>query len=95
MTLTILALVTAEDGKEAETRALLEGLVPPTIVEEGCIGYSMHCDNDTPGFFMFYETWASRDLWLKHLDAPHIVAHREDSKGVIANVILHEMTRTA
>lgn len=95
MTLTILALVTAEPGKEAETRAILENLIPPTKAEEGCIDYSMHIDNEKPGFFMFYENWATRELWLKHMDAPHIVAHREESKGIIASVILHEMTRTA
>ena len=92
MTLTILALVTAEPGKEAEVHEMLKNLIPPTTAEEGCIDYKMHVDNEKPGFFMFYENWATRELWLRHMESPHIIAHQADSKGLIASVVLHEMT---
>lgn len=53
MSLTILARISAADGKDALLRAELEKLVAPTRAEEGCLRYDLHTDNETPGFFVF------------------------------------------
>lgn len=93
MALIILAQVTAVPGKEDALRDALIGLLAPTRAEAGCLCYDMHADNTDPGFFMFYEIWESRELWLDHMASPHIKAHGIASDGMVAKVVLNEMTK--
>lgn len=95
MPLIILAVITANPGHEDALRASLNTLVEPTRAEEGCVQYDLHEDNDTPGVFMFYEIWETRDLWQAHMNTPHIAAHKARTEGAVANVLLHEMTQIA
>ena len=95
MTLTILAQITAAPGKEDLVRAELETLVPITRAEAGCRQYDLHVDNENPGFFVFYETWESRELWQAHMNAPHLDAFRQATEGAIARFVLSEMTQIA
>lgn len=95
MTLTILAQITAEAGKEALVRRELEKLVDITRAEAGCIQYDLHVDNETPDFFVFYENWESRKLWQIHMQAPHLAAYSAATHGAVASFVLHEMTKIA
>jgi quinol monooxygenase YgiN len=47
-----------------------EKLIPITRAEEGCIQYDLHQDNEEPAHFLFYENWASRELWQIHMNSP-------------------------
>lgn len=94
MPLTILAQITAEPGKEALVEAELKKLIAPTRAEQGCINYDLHIDNDAPGFFVFYENWATRDLWQAHMSSPHIAAFGQATDGAIVQVVINEMTKT-
>lgn len=95
MALTILAQITAAPGKEQLVYDALLALVATTRAEDGCLQYDLHRDNDTPGFFVFYETWESRDQWQKHMNAPHIEEYAKATDGAVTNFILNEMTKTA
>ena len=95
MPLTILAQITAAEGKEEFVRAELEKLIPPTRAEAGCLQYDLHVDNGNPGFFMFYENWESRDLWQTHMNAPHLKAYVAATDGAIKAFVLNEMTKVA
>jgi len=95
MPLTILAQVTAAPGKEDLVRTELEKLVEVTRAEEGCVQYDLHQDNAAPGFFVFYETWESRDLWQAHMKAPHLADYRAATDGAVARFALNEMTKIA
>ena len=70
--LTIIAHIRALDGKTAETRAFLEGLVAPTRAEAGCIDYVLHQDDEHPEEFTFYENWTDRAAWDAHMETPHL-----------------------
>ena len=70
--LTVLARMNAKRGKEQELRQVLEGLLEPTRAEDGCINYDLHCNDDDPREFMFYENWTSRS----HLESPHLSAFK-------------------
>lgn len=94
MPLTILAQITANPGHEELLRSELEKLVPITRAEAGCIRYDLHRDNENPGFFAFYETWESRELWQAHMNAPHLAAYMEATEGAVAEFTLNEMTQT-
>ena len=95
MPLTILAQITAAEGKEDLVRAELEKLVAPTRAEQGCLQYDLHVDTGNPGFFMFYENWESRDLWQVHMNAPHLKAYVQATDGAIKAFVLNEMTKVA
>lgn len=92
MALTVLAQITAVPGKEAFVRKALEGLVAPTRLEAGCIQYDLHVDNETPGFFVFYETWESADHLAAHGRSAHIAAYRAATKDAIASFSVNKMT---
>ena len=95
MALTILAQITAAPGKEDLVRGELEKLLPATRAEAGCIRYDLHVDNENPGFFLFYETWESRDLWQNHMNAPHLAAYMQATDGALSSFVLNEMTKIA
>ena len=95
MSLTILAQITALPGKEDLVRTELEKLVDITRAEKGCVQYDLHQDNETPGFFAFYETWESRELWQAHMRAPHLTAYSAATENAVARFVLNEMTKIA
>jgi quinol monooxygenase YgiN len=95
MTLTILAQINAEPGKEALVHSELEKLVPITRAEAGCLQYDLHVDNENPGFFVFYENWENRELWQTHMNAPHLAAYMAATEGAVASFTLHEMSNIA
>ena len=93
MPLTILALINVTPGCEAKLIASLATLAEASRKEEGCIRYDMHLDNEDPSFIMFYETWATKDLWLEHMKSEHLKVHNAATVGCIAKLALHEMTK--
>lgn len=93
MALTILARITASEGKEGLIRDELERLIPLTRAEAGCLQYDLHVDTTNPRVFVFYETWESRDLWQTHMKAPHLAAYQQATDGAVAEFTLNEMTR--
>ncbi|MEM1235674.1 MAG: putative quinol monooxygenase [Pseudomonadota bacterium] len=93
MTLTIVAKIVAEPGKEALVKDELVKLIDITRAEEGCIQYDLHQDNDAPGTFLFFENWENRDLWQTHMNAPHLAAYMAATEGSVAEFTLNEMTK--
>ncbi|MDX2151925.1 MAG: putative quinol monooxygenase [Bryobacteraceae bacterium] len=72
--LTVVAELVAKQGREAELRAELLGLVEPTRKEEGCLQYDLHEHASEPGRFVFYENWTSDEALDRHLATPHLQA---------------------
>jgi quinol monooxygenase YgiN len=91
--LTIVANIIAVPDKASLVKAELEKLVPITRAEEGCLQYDLHQDNTDPAHFLFYENWTSRELWQKHMNAPHLAAYSEATTGCVAEFTLNEMTQ--
>lgn len=75
--LTVVAKIRAKKGKEKEALTGLQGLVAPTLKEEGCINYDLHISAEEEGVFLFYENWASYDLWQNHMESEHISAFKK------------------
>jgi quinol monooxygenase YgiN len=72
--LSVVAEIHARPGKEDALREALLGLIVPTRAEEGCVQYDLHESTDTPGQFVFYENWTSREHLDRHLASPHLEA---------------------
>jgi quinol monooxygenase YgiN len=84
--LNVVATVVAKPGHAQELEGLLVGLVAPSRKDAGCISYQLHRDLDAPGVFVFYETWASRELLEEHKEKPHFQELKEKSHGVVESM---------
>lgn len=90
--LTIVAHIFAKPDRIDLVKAELKKIIAPTLAEEGCLQYDLHQDNENPEHFMFYENWASRELWLAHMDQQHLKDYAAATEGAVENFALHEMT---
>ena len=90
--LTIVANIIANPDKVDLVKTELEKLIGVTRAEEGCINYDLHQDNENPAHFMFYENWASRELWQAHMGNQHLRDYMAATEGAVAQFTLNEMT---
>ncbi len=90
--LTIVANIIANPDKVDLVKTELVKLINVTRVEEGCINYDLHQDNENPAHFMFYENWASRELWQAHMGNQHLQDYMTATEGAVAQFTLNEMT---
>lgn len=91
--LTIVAHIRSHKDQAELVLSELSKLVAPTRAEEGCINYDLHKDNEDPAYFMLYENWESRELWLQHMASAHIQSYRAATEGAVADFKLCEMTQ--
>jgi quinol monooxygenase YgiN len=73
-TLTVIAQVKAQPGKESLVRQELLSLVAPSRKDAGCINYDLHQAKDNPALFLFHEKWASKAQLDAHLAKPDLQA---------------------
>jgi quinol monooxygenase YgiN len=73
-TITVIAILKAQPGKEAVVKQELLALIAPTRKEPGCINYDLHEDMENPARFVFHENWASMTELEAHLERPHLKA---------------------
>ena len=91
--LTIVASIQANADQASLVKTELQKLIPITREEAGCLRYDLHQDNADPAHFLFYETWASRELWQAHMNAPHLAAYLQATSGAVSDFTLFEMAR--
>ncbi len=90
--LTIVAQITVKADKIEFVKAELEKLIDVTRLEDGCLQYDLHQDNENPALFLFFENWESRDLWQVHMGTQHLKDYMEATEGSVEEFILNEMT---
>ena len=91
--LTIVAQIEAKPDQVELVKRELEKLIEPTLKEAGCLQYDLHQDNDNPAVFLFFENWENRELWLAHIEQPHIAAYKEATEGAVEGFSLSEMSK--
>lgn len=91
--LTIVANIVAKQDKIELVKSELKNLIDTTRAEEGCVNYDLHQDNDNPAHFLFFENWATRDLWRKHMENDHLAAYIAATEGAVESFVVHEMTQ--
>lgn len=90
--LTVVANIFAKDDKIELVKTELRKLIAVTRAEAGCVNYDLHQNNDNPAHFMFYENWASRELWQAHMGSQHLKDYLEAVEGAIDSFVVNEMT---
>lgn len=73
-TLTVIATLRAQPGKEAALKEQLSTLVLHTRLEAGCLYYELHRRQDDPAVFVMLERWADRAALDLHGTQPHMRA---------------------
>lgn len=82
--LTLLAILSAKPGQEAELGRRLELLVAPTRMEAGCIEYKLHRSNEDPAQWMLFENWVSHEALDAHFKMPYLVDFLASRNEVLA-----------
>ncbi len=93
--LTIVARILVKPEKREFVKNELLKLIDITRTEDGCINYDLHQDNENENLFLFYENWANRDLWKKHMDNAHLVEYMAATEGAVEEFVVNEMTQIA
>ena len=68
---TVIAEMTAHEGKEKELKRHLLVLVEHTRREEGCVQYDLHVAED-PRRFLFVENWTTAEALDRHANSEHM-----------------------
>ncbi|MCZ4292983.1 putative quinol monooxygenase [Vibrio sinaloensis] len=90
--LTIVANIIAKPQCIEQVKAELVKLIDKTRIEEGCINYDLHQDNDNPAHFVFYENWESAQALDNHLASEHIKHYSAAVEGAVESFTLNRMT---
>jgi quinol monooxygenase YgiN len=70
--ITVIAKLTAAEGKSDEMRAALETMVAGVDANEpGVLAYSLHTVDDDPNVFYFYEQYESAEAQQAHGQTDH------------------------
>lgn len=68
---------TCKPGAKEKLLVLVSRLIEPSRLEVGCINYSFYEDQFSPGVFLFYEEWQSREAIDAHFSKPYFVSFME------------------
>lgn len=91
--ITVVAKIVARQDSVEAVKSELFKLIPPTRQEDGCIEYNLHQDNLDPAVFLFYETWENAASIEKHIQTDHYKAYVKALDGLLAEKVVHKMTR--
>lgn len=73
--ITVIARLTAAEGKADEMRAALETMVGNVDANEpGVLAYSLHTVDDDPNVFYFYEQYENAEAQQAHGQTEHMAA---------------------
>ncbi|MBI2765307.1 MAG: antibiotic biosynthesis monooxygenase [Chloroflexi bacterium] len=84
--ITIVAKLTAAEGKADELRAILTEMVGNVKHKEAgkVVAYSLHTTDADPNVFMFYEQYADADALAAHGQTEHMAAMGGKLRGIVA-----------
>ncbi|MFP7477973.1 putative quinol monooxygenase [Terribacillus saccharophilus] len=83
--ITILATLSAKEGKQELLRKVLADVVTPSRSEEGCMLYAVLESEEHDGTFIFFEKWKDDAAFQAHLETEHYKAYRELSEPYLAS----------
>lgn len=93
--LTVVAKVIAKKESIESVKSELLKLIEPTRKEAGCRGYNLHQDNEDPAVFIFYETWDNPACLESHMNTEHFRNYVAAVGNLLAEKVVHKMTRIA
>ena len=82
--ISLIATVTAVEGKGTELRDALVNLIACADEEPGCEIYSVHADRNDPDTFHFFELYTDRDALKAHGTGERMSAAMAELGGLLA-----------
>jgi quinol monooxygenase YgiN len=91
----VIATISTQPGQREPLLAAFRDLVPLVRAEDGCIEYGTAVDIPPPlpgqpavrdEVVTVIEKWESLEALQMHLNAPHMLQHRENVKGLVLGV---------
>jgi quinol monooxygenase YgiN len=79
----VIATLRAAPGRQARLREVLEGLLPPTRAEPGCLRYLLVQPEGDPDTFVFLEEWEGPEALDAHFKTPHFQAAAGSLDGLV------------
>lgn len=70
----IIARISAKPEAAPQLRQILSGLVAPSRAENGCLGYELFQDAETPQDFVTLESWRDLPAVAAHMTTPHVTS---------------------
>ena len=70
--LSVVAVITAQQGQEDVVRQALSALVAPTRQEGGCLAYELFESGAVPGVFVTQERWRGQEDLDAHMQTAHM-----------------------
>ncbi len=92
---TVVAKLIVNEADVDVVKTELLKMIEPTRMEEGCIEYRLHQDNDDQNVFVFFEIWENLACLERHMATPHFSSYIAAVEGMIAEKTVHKMTRIA
>jgi quinol monooxygenase YgiN len=92
---TVVAKLVVHETAVQTVKAELLKLIEPTRMEEGCIEYRLHQDDNDQKVFIFFEMWENLTCLERHMATPHFSSYIASVEGMIAEKSVHKMTRIA
>ncbi|MDD2852342.1 MAG: putative quinol monooxygenase [Desulfuromonadaceae bacterium] len=92
---TVVAKLIVNEAAVETVKTELLKMIEPTRMEEGCIEYRLHQDNDDQNVFIFFEMWENLACLERHMTTPHFSCYVAAVEGMIAEKTVHKMTRIA
>ncbi len=83
--LQVIARIRAKSGSTATVRAILRGIVEPTLREPGCVSYRLVQHTTDPTEFATMEEWISLEAEEAHFFTPHILDALAKLSGHLAD----------
>ena len=69
--ISVVAILTAKEGKTSEVERVLRACVQPSRAEDGCLSYVLSRCIEQAGRFVFVERWASHEAIARHRQMSH------------------------
>lgn len=89
--LVVVAIATAQAGKETELKSRLDGVATASWDEPGVVTYAVHDLVDQPGSFMMVEVYASQAAFGAHLETDHVKALIADLGTLVeGELVVHQ-----
>ena len=93
----VIATIETNHGYKAQFLEIFKANVPAVLAEDGCIRYEPTVDADSglapqggvrENAVTIVEAWESLDALFAHLKAPHMLAYKEATAGMVKGVTL-------
>lgn len=81
---TVIVVLEAKAGKEADLKNALDHIVKQSRLEKGCLEFRLHQDNNNAAQFILYENWGSVEAHEEHFKESYVQEFAKNADDLLA-----------